>query len=64
MKKRRPTWAATILLCLFFAAAAWIGSYITAINNLDVDYVDVINTVFVMDYMGNIRHYDLRGGEK
>lgn len=61
---RRPTWFATILLCLFLAAVAWVGSYVTAMNNLSVDYVNEINTVFVMDYVGNMRHYDLRGGEK
>lgn len=62
--KRRPTWFATIFLCLFLSAAAWIASYVTAVNNLEVDYVECVNTVFVMDYVGNLRYYDLRGEEE
>ena len=62
--KRRPTWFATISLCLFILVAAWIMSYMTAMNNLTVDYLECVKTVFVMDYMGNNHHYDLRGAEE
>lgn len=61
---KRPTWLVTVFLCLIFSAVAWIASYKTAVEHLEVDYVECIQTVFVMDYAGNLRHYDLRGGEE